>query len=177
MWDFKPNTKALKNRPAYGTICSGKKTQEALAPSTTNYPAEVYRKGYSEEEVKTMVSEMNNNWPGQSDIKKKPLCLDYLLLRQIIPEFNLTDQTKNFWPSLKVVHCALPLSELQDSLQDNLPFGLLASCTVALTKCITSLSLQDARACLVKRTANARQALVKGKFDAFLKGLKKKVES
>ena len=74
-----------------------------------------------------MVNQLSNNWPGLSDIKKKPLCSDDLLLRQIIPAFNLTDQTKNFWPSLKVLHSALPLPELQDSLKDNLPFGLLAS--------------------------------------------------
>ena len=122
-----------------------------------------------------MVNQLSNNWPGLSDIKKKPLCSDDLLLRQIIPAFNLTDQTKNFWPSLKVLHSALPLPELQDSLKDNLPFGLLASCTVALTKCIPTLSLQDARACLVSRTANVRTALKKGKFDAFLKSLKEKV--
>ena len=67
------------------------------------------------------------------------------------------------------------LPELENRLKDNLPFGLLASCTVALTKCIPTLSLQDARACLVSRTANVRAALKNGKFNAFLKSLKEKV--
>ena len=102
-------------------------------------------------------------------------CVDLVLVKYILVEFNEQDVSSNYFPKL----CdTLPNSPALEVKNDSvLSAELIATCTLGIADYLRQftdeIKFSDIRGKISKRTANARCAINNGKFEQFKSSLLK----